>query len=108
MAITVPRGKQDEIIDQMIKVLEAHQADHPKARIELYRYNRFSARIRIIDADFADQTRAERSKAVWKYLGALDDEAQADISSLILLAPDETGISLMNLEFDDPTPSTFP
>lgn len=108
MSITVARGKQDKILDQIIEALRSYQNDHPHARIELYRYNKFSVRIRITDAGFAGQTRSERSKAVWKYLEPLDDEAQADITSLILLAPGESGISLTNLEFDDPTPSTFP
>jgi len=104
MPITVPRGKSDEIIERMIETLRVYQADHPDARIDLYRLNSVSVRIRIIDAGFAEQTRAERSRAVWRYLDALDDDVQADISALILLAPDETQNSLMNLEFEDPSP----
>lgn len=104
MAITVTRGKPDAIIDRLVETLRTYQADHPDARIDLYRLNSVSVRIRIIDAGFAEQTRVERSRAVWRYLDALDDEAQADISALILLAPDEPQNSMMNLEFEDPSP----
>jgi stress-induced morphogen len=105
MAITVSRGKADEAINQMIETLRVYQADHPKARIDLYRQNSVSVRIRVIDPDFTGTTRSERSRAVWKYLDALSDDAQSDISSLILLTPEETARSLANLEFEDPTPS---
>jgi hypothetical protein len=105
MAITVSRGKADKAINQMIEVLKVYQADHPAARIDLYRRNPVSVRIRIIDPSFAGATRSERSRAVWKYLDALSDDAQADISAVILLTPEETEKSLANLEFEDPTPS---
>lgn len=104
MAITVTRGKSDAIIDRLVDTLRTYQADHPDARIDLYRLNSVSVRIRIIDEGFAGQTRAERSRAVWRYLDALDDDVQGDISALILLAPDETQNSMMNLEFEDPSP----
>jgi hypothetical protein len=48
-------------------------------RIDLYRQTPVSVRIRIIDPSFAATTRSERSKAVWKDLDALSDDAQADI-----------------------------
>jgi hypothetical protein len=35
----------------------------------------------------------------------LPDEIQSDLSSLILLAPEETKKSFANLEFEDPIPS---
>jgi hypothetical protein len=109
MAITVSRGKPDKAINQMIDALRAYQADHPRARIDLYRLNSVSVRIRILDPDFAGATLSERSKAVWKYLdaSALSDDAQADISSLILLTPEETETSLANFEFENPSPSRW-
>jgi hypothetical protein len=41
----------------------------------------------------------------WKYLGQLPEDVQSDISTLLLLAPEETKTSFANIEFDDPVPS---
>jgi hypothetical protein len=105
MAIRVLRGKSDELIDCMIEALRAYETDHPNAQIDLYRQNSVSVRVRIIDPDLAGRSKIDRSKEVWKYLNALPDEIQSDLSTLILLTPDETSMSLSNLEFDDPIPS---
>ena len=50
------------------------------AQIDLYRQNKVSVRVRIIDPDFASQDRIERHKYVWKYLDSLDDESLSDIT----------------------------
>ena len=105
MAIRVLRGKSDTVIDRMIETLQEFQADHPKSQIDLYRQNSVSVRIRIVDPDFSGLTKADRSKATWKYLNSLPDEIQADLSALILLTPDETKKSAANIEFEDPIPS---
>src|SRR5262245_27925791 len=105
MAIGIPRGAPDEIIEQIIGVLRSYEADHPKSRIDLYRQNPVSVRVRIIDPDFSGLTKIERSKMAWNYLGHLPDDIQSDISTLILLAPEETSMSFANLEFEDPVPS---
>ncbi|MFO0960607.1 MAG: hypothetical protein U0800_24760 [Isosphaeraceae bacterium] len=100
------RGKTDPILDRFVEVLERYQADHPKAQIDLYRQNRYSIRVRILDPGFEGKTKVERSNFVWKnYLDKLSDEDQSDLSALILLTADETSMSLSNLEFEDPTPS---
>jgi hypothetical protein len=107
MAIRVPRGKSDEVIERMIEALRAYEADHPKAQIDLYRQNRVSVRVRIIDPDLAGRSKVERSKEAWKYLNALSDEIQSDLSTLILLTPEETKMSFANFEFEDPIPSSL-
>jgi len=105
MSISIPRGQSDKIIDGIIESLRAYEADHPNAQIDLYRQNPVSVRVRIIDPDFASLDRVERNTYVWKYLDSLDEESQSDISSLILLTPDETKKSFANFEFEDPVPS---
>ena len=42
---------------------------------------------------------------VWRYLDSLPDEAVADVSMLVLIAPSEAKTSGANLEFEDPLPS---
>jgi stress-induced morphogen len=105
MAINIPRGKSDKVIDSIITVLQQYETDRPKARVDLYRQNCVSVRVRIVDPEFAGQTKPQRSHHVWKYLGKLDEEAQADISTVLLLTPEETKMSFANFEFDDPIPS---
>jgi len=107
MSISVPRGTSDEVIDRIIEALRAYEADHPNARIDLYRQNSVSVRVRIIDPDLTGQSKIERSKEAWKYLNSLPDDIQSDISALILLTPEETGMSFANFEFEDPIPSSL-
>lgn len=105
MAIRIPRGKSDAVIEGMIEALRAYEADHPDAQIDLYRQNSVSVRVRIIDPSFHGQTRVERSDRAWRYLDTLSDEVIADLSSLTLLTPEETKTSFANMEFEDPVPS---
>ena len=105
MAITIPRGTKDDVIDKIIEALNAFEADHPQAQIDLYRQNCVSVRVRIIDPDFAGQGKPQRSQRAWRYLGQLPEEVQSDISTVLLLTPDETQMSFANFDFDDPIPS---
>ena len=105
MAINIPRGKSDEIIQRIIEALRPFEVDHPKSQIDLYRQNSVSVRMRIIDPDFAGQGKPQRSQLAWRYLGQLPEEVQSDISTVLLLTPDETKMSFANLEFEDPIPS---
>lgn len=105
MAVNIPRGKPDAVINKIILVLEQYQKEYPKALVDLYRQNSVSVRVRIVNPDFAGLTKPERSGRVWKYLSQLDEEAQGDISTVLLLTPDEMKMSFANFEFDDPIPS---
>ena len=107
MSIKIPRGETDGILDRIIEALRTYESDHPRAAIDLYRQNSVSVRIRIIDPDFAGQNKVDRNKTTWKYLDALGDDIQSDISTLILLTPEEKQKSLANLEFEDPVPSAL-
>ncbi|SIO59835.1 hypothetical protein SAMN05444166_6183 [Singulisphaera sp. GP187] len=107
MPINISRGDSDGVIECMIEALRAYEADHPHSKIDIYRQNSVSIRVRIIDSSFANQNKIERSKDVWKYLNLLPDEVQSDLSTLILLTPEETSHSFANLEFEDPVPSNL-
>jgi len=105
MAIHIPRGTSDEIIDKIIAVLGDYEADHPRAQIDLYRQNPVSVRVRIVDPEFAGQGKPQRSRHAWQYLGKLPEDVQSDISTVLLITPEETKTSFANFEFDDPVPS---
>ncbi len=105
MGINIPRGETDEVIEKIKESRQGYQADNPRAQIDIYRQNSVSVRLRIIDPGFAGQGKPERSRSVWRYLGHLPDETQGDISTVLLLTPDETSSSFANFEFEDPIPS---
>src|SRR5208282_2871665 len=105
MTINISRGTTDGILEEIRTVLVSCQRDHPSARIDLYRQNSASVRVRIVDSDFSGMSKKERHNLVWKYLDPISEDAQADISMLVLLAPTEVDKSMSNLEFEDPVPS---
>jgi hypothetical protein len=105
MPINIARGASDPVIDEIIEALKRYEADHPGSQIDLYRQDPVSVRIRIIDSDLAGLNKIDRNKLVWAYLDKISEETQSDISTLILLTPEETKKSFANFEFNDPVPS---
>jgi hypothetical protein len=76
---------------------------------DAYRYNSASIRVRVIDPSFEGLEIEERDSMVEPLLKQLPEHIQADIMNLITLSPSEaetpTKLSLVNLEFEDPSPS---
>ncbi len=105
MPVKILRGASDNILEQVIAVLRNYEATHPGAVIDLYRQNSVSIRVRIVDSAFQGMSKKERNDLVWDYLDTLADEAQGDISMLVLLDPSEREKSFSNLEYEDPVPS---
>ena len=99
MPVKILRGASDDILEQVIAVLRNYEATHPDAVIDLYRQNSVSIRVRIVDPAFQGMSKKERNDLVWDYLDTLSEDAQADISMLVLLAPTEVEKSMGNLEF---------
>jgi hypothetical protein len=98
----------DDYSRQIKEVLtERYKPAHRKAKIDVYRYNPASVRVRVIDPDFAGKDIPEREKEVWDILDTLPAEVRSDISVVLLITPEERKQSFMSMEFDDPTPSTL-
>jgi hypothetical protein len=95
----------DEDVQAVLDVLQAYKADHPKAKIEAYRRNNVSIRIRIVDPSFARMDLVERDNQVWQYIERLSEDVQSQITMLVLVTPAETKTSLANLEYEHPSPS---
>jgi len=78
---------------------------------EAYEYNSASIRVRVIDPRFVGKSIEERDAMVAPLLDRLPDDLQAQIMLLLTLTPEEAapGVfhrrSLINLEFEDPSPS---
>lgn len=101
-------SKDDHAVRHIEETLKRdYGSAHPKARIEVKRYNSVSVRVRIIDADFSGLSRAERDTLIWEILESLPEETRSEVSLLLLFTPQEAKTSLMNLEFDDPIPSSL-
>lgn len=81
-------------------------------RVDSYRYNSASIRVRVIDSKFEGTSRVKRDRMVEKYIAKLPEETQRDIVTLFCFAPTELQMSpktfrevTLNMEFDDPSPS---
>lgn len=77
---------------------------------DAYRYNSASIRVRVIDPKFEGLPTEMRDAMVEPYLDQLPEHTQVDIINLFTFAPSElkpgsTKAFLLNLEFEDPSPS---
>lgn len=80
------------------------------AKVDAYRYNSASIRVRVIDQRFEGLSIDKRDAMIEPYLEQLPERTQADIMNLFTFAPSELQqISLraifLNTEFEDPSPS---
>lgn len=81
-------------------------------RVDAYRYNSASIRVRVIDSRFEGLPAERRDAMVEPHLDNLPERTQADIMNLVTFAPSEleqppqaSRESLLNTEFEDPSPS---
>ena len=81
-------------------------------RVDAYRFNSASIRLRVIDSRFEQLSAEKRDALIEPYLESLPERTQADIVNLLTLAPSELqpgrttfGEYLNNAEFEDPRPS---
>jgi len=81
-------------------------------KADAYRYNSASIRVRVVDPRFEGLANEERDALVEPILEKLPERTQADILNLFTFAPSEIELNssdarslLLNLEFEDPSPS---
>lgn len=81
-------------------------------RVDSYRYNSASIRVRVIDSRFDGVSRDERDSLVEEQISRLPENTQRDIVTIFCFAPSELEKapktfreSMLNTEFDDPSPS---
>lgn len=99
------RTQETRGIEDLLKKKGFEEAD-------AYRYNSASIRIRVIDKRFEGMPREKRDALVEEHLDTLPPETQRDIVTLFTFAPSELSgapktfrESMLNTEFDDPSPS---
>jgi hypothetical protein len=81
-------------------------------RVDAYRYNSASIRVRVIDSRFEGMSREQRDALVEAQLDKLPPETQRDIVTLFTFAPSElvqtpatSSEFMLNTEFDNPRPA---
>jgi hypothetical protein len=100
--------KVDKTVKEVRKLLEEkYLPDYPKAKIDVYRYNSASIRIRVIDPSFSGLDWIECDTFLWKTIEELSEDTISQITLLMCLTPNEIAKSMMNMEFEDPTPTRF-
>lgn len=105
MSIKLRTKTPDKILKQIVKVLEKYDEKYSRARIETYRQNSVSVRIRVINPDFKGMSRSQREEEIWTFLDQLPEEVAQEVSLLLLYTPEEAKKAFANMEFDDPIPS---
>lgn len=102
------RSGGDPHVRKIRNVLQRKYAsEHPRARIDVKRFNSVSVRVRVIDPDFRGKTMAERDRQLWQALHELPEETHSEITMLLPFTPEEADTSVMNLDFENPAPSRF-
>jgi hypothetical protein len=97
------RTQETKKIEELLRSqFPGHSKKYPP---KAYRFNRYSIRVRLVDKQFKGMSLSERYKLVDPLIQSLPEETQADITILLILAPDEMDRSAMNIEFETPTPS---
>jgi len=81
-------------------------------RVDAYRYNSASLRVRVIDKRFESIPREERDRIVESSIDQLPAKTQSDIITLVLLSPSEFEKPsetfreyMLNVEFENPSPT---
>src|SRR5258708_569881 len=81
-------------------------------KVDAYRYNSASIRVRVIDSKFENLPLERRDAMVEPHIEQLPERTQADIMNLFTFAPSELQQTtkafrgfLLNTEFEDPSPS---
>lgn len=99
------KTNETEVIEDFLrKELHVYSQDYPP---KAYRYNPASIRVRVVSELFRGKSRGEREDMVLPLIRKLPKRIQEDITVLLLVPPEELKESLMNLEFEHPSPSVL-
>ena len=101
-------GATDPVVDEFCERLKEYASLRPDAKIELYRHNPYSIRVRVIDDQFRGKTKVMRHREVWPILEKLPEDTLSELSFLVLIPPEERDSVMSSREFDGkPIASAF-
>ncbi len=92
-------------VREIKQALSSYSRLHPNAKVDAYRQNSGSIRVRIIDPDFRKLDKAVRHDQIWEVLDPLSEDILSQITVLLLLTPEEVKTSFANMDFENPIPS---
>lgn len=96
------RGPVDPIMEEIGGAIRAYTDAHPGAEADIHRYGNAIVQAWIVDPDFCGKSNSERLRAFWPLLDALDDEISAELTTLLLLTPEEKDEYAGHIDFDNP------
>jgi hypothetical protein len=91
----------DTVIQQIIEAIQPYKAQHPDAEVEARRSNPASVGLRIVDTGFEGVDRIQRENLIWPMLDKLSEDAQSELSMLVLVTPKEKFTSVASLTFQE-------
>ena len=95
----------DDVVDALKHALDEYERAYPGAEASLYRSGPASVRIRVVDRHLEGMGKSKRHHRVWDFLAArVDEDAVAEVSQVLALAPAELGMSFINFEYERPIP----
>lgn len=110
MTIVIPKWESKRTDES--RMVEKKLLEAGFQRVDAYRYNSASLRVRIVDKRFEGLDREERDAMVEAFIDSLPSNTQADIINLVLVTPSELNTPsdtfrgfMLNTEFDNPSPS---
>jgi hypothetical protein len=89
------------------KLMSDYASRHPRAQIDVKRYNSLCVHVRVLDPDFDRQSRTDRDTTLWNILDTLPEETREEITLLTLLTPEEAATSVMNRVFENRNASSL-
>jgi stress-induced morphogen len=92
----------DPDVQAVLDILQPYARSHPDAKIDSYRQNPGSIRVRIIDPSFRGSDLVARDDSISEILRKLPEDIQDQINILLRLTPDETKKSIGNMDFENP------
>lgn len=110
MTVGTPRWESKRTDES--RMVEKALLDAGFQRVDAYRYNSASLRVRIVDERFEGVDREKRDAMVETHIESLPSDTQSDIVNLVLVTPSELDTRSdtfrelrLNTEFDNPSPS---
>jgi stress-induced morphogen len=90
----------DATVKAFYESLQPYIKEHSAAKVDVYRQNSGSVRIRVVDPDFQGVSMADRDQNLWPLVENLPEDVFSQLSLLLLLTPKEATDSFISRAFE--------
>jgi stress-induced morphogen len=90
----------DATVKAFYESLEPYMKEHAEAKVDVYRRNSGSVRIRVVDPDFQGVSMTDRDQGLWPLVESLPEDVVSQLSLLLLLTPKEATDSFISRAFE--------